>query len=167
MAKPNRMGWRSRQTALILTLIGLATFVTPLIWTDSEILGRTRWSPLDVVSGLYAGTLPIAHGMSREVSAFLVIDFFLGLGVVYFLLCLVAAAIVFLPSTRFVGTAAGIGALVVLKDAQYEYGDLQDAIYGAPSSFVSGHQVHAGTNCMVLLIVLGLLVWIAATKELD
>jgi hypothetical protein len=74
---------------------------------------------------------------------------------------------VFLPSARFVGYAAAIGAALVFADARYRYPDLQDAIYGAPRSFVSGHQVHAGTYCLILLGVLGLLIWIAATKELD
>ena len=167
MAKPTRMGWRRRQMALIVTLIGLATFVTPLISTDSEVLGQTHWSPLQVISSLNAGTLPISQRMPQVLAVDLCIDFLTGVGVVYFLLGLVAAAIVFLPSARFVGAAAVTGAAVVLGDAQFHYHDLQDLLYSAPRSFASGHQVHAETNGLILLGVLGLLVWIAATKELD
>jgi hypothetical protein len=167
MAEPTRMGWRRRQMALIATLAGLATFVIPSVWTDSEILGRTRWSPLQVILAVQAGTLPVDHRTPQVTAVFLGIDFFMGVGVVYCLLGLVAAAIVFLPSARFVGTAASIGAAVVLGEAQFEYQDLQEAIYGAPRSFASGHQVHAGADCLILLGVLGMLIWIAATKELD
>lgn len=163
---PAKMGWHRRKMALIVTLIGLATLVTPLVETDSEVLGRTRWSPLQVVLALHAGTLPIAHRMSRELAVSLAIDFLIGVGIVYFLLSLIAAAIAFLPSARFIGSAAAFGAAVVLGDGQFDYPDLQDAIYGEPSSF-AGHQVHAGTNGLILLGVLGLVVWIAASKELD
>jgi hypothetical protein len=166
-ANPIRMGKQRRKMALLVTLIGLATFVTPLVWTDSEILGRTRWSPLGVISALFAGTLPIGHPMSRELALSLSIDFLMGVGVIYVLLGLVAAAILFLPSARFIGTAAAAGAAVVFGNARFRYPDLQDAIYGEPSSFVSGHEVHAGTNCVILLSVFGLLIWITATKELE
>ncbi|MGA2349047.1 MAG: hypothetical protein ABSF70_01325 [Terracidiphilus sp.] len=105
--------------------------------------------------------------MPPVLAAHLSVDFLFGVGVVYLLLGLIAAALVILPSARFVGAAATVSAAVVLADAQFRFSDLQDALYGAPRSFVSGHQVHAGTNSLILLGVLGLLVWIAATKEMD
>lgn len=161
-----RMGWRRRRMALIVTLLALATFVVPLVETDTEVLGRTRWSALQVILALHAGRLPIRHEMPHGLM-FLGIDALLGFGTVYFLLSLIAAAIVFLPSTRFVGFASIIGAAVVFGDAKYGYSDFQGAIYGAPPAFSSGHQVHAGIFCLILLGLLGLLAFIAATKQLD
>ncbi len=151
---------------MIVTLIGLATFVTPFVATDSEILGRSRWSPLQVILAVHAGTLPILHSLSPGLLV-LGIDMFFGLGAVYFLLTLITAAIVFFPSARLVGASAAVGGAVVWGDAKYGYSDFQEAIYGAPRAFASGHQVHAGTLCLILLGVLGLLVFIAATKQLD
>jgi hypothetical protein len=149
-----------------VTLIGLATFVTPFVATDSEILGRTRWSPLQVILALHAGALPILHSLSAGPVS-ISIDMFFGIGAVYFLLTLITVAIVFFPSARFVGSSAAIGGAVVWGDAKYRYFDFQDAIYGAPRAYASGHQVHAGTHCLILLGVLGLLVFIAATKQLE
>jgi hypothetical protein len=105
--------------------------------------------------------------MPRELAAYLGVDFLIGIGVVYLLLGLVTAAILFLPSTRFIGSTSATGAAWVWGEARFRYQDLQDAIYGAPSSFISGQQVHAGTICLILLGVLLLLIWIAATRALD
>jgi hypothetical protein len=163
---PDKMGWQRRRMALIVTLIGLATFVTPFVATDSEILGRTRWSPLQVILALHAGALPILHSLSAGPVS-ISIDMFFGIGAVYFLLTLITVAIVLFPSARFVGSSAAIGGAVVWGDAKYRYFDFQDAIYGAPRAYASGHQVHAGTHCLILLGVFGLLVFIAATKQLE
>jgi hypothetical protein len=171
MSKPTELGARRRRMAMILTLIGLATFVNPLVSTDSEILGRTRWSPLQVVSAIRAGTLPVVsqlHQMSRgELGVNLSIDFLSGFGVVYLLLGLIAAAIVFFPSTRFIGGTSALTAAMLLGIVRSHYEDLQDVLYGAPSSFVSGHQVHAGILCSILLGVQLLLGFIVATKQID
>jgi len=166
------MGWRRRRMALTVTLIGLATFFTPLVDTDSEVLGRTHWSPLQVVLAIHAGALPLGHAMLRDAMlrgqwVELGIDMFLGVGIVYFLLSLIAGAVVIFPSARFVGIAAGTGAAVTLGELRWEYFDFQEAIYGAPTAFVSGHRVHAGVNCLILLGMLVLLLFIAATKQLD
>jgi len=161
------MGRQRRKAALIVTGLGLATFVSPLIWTDSEILGQTRWSPLQIVLALHAGTLPIAARPPRELAVSLGIDFLFGFGLVYLLLAIVAAAIVFLPSVRFIAGAAGTGAAIVLADAKFEFPDFQQMLYGMPSAFASDHQVHAVSLFVILLGVEVLLLWIAATKQLD
>lgn len=161
-----RMGWRRRRMALIVTLLGLATFVFPLVETDTQVLGRTRWSALQVILELHAGRLPIRPEIYPD-HIFLGIDALLGFGTVYFLLSLIAVAIVFLPSTRLVGFASAIGAAAILGDAQYRYFDFHDAIYGASPAFSSGHQVHARTFSLILLGLLGLLAFIAGTKQLD
>jgi hypothetical protein len=166
---PTRMGWRRRRMALIVTLIGLATFVNPLVETDSEILGRTRWSALQVIFALQAGRLPIRHMMSGGLT-FLGIDALFGFGAAYLLLSLIAAAIVFSPSARLVSGASVAGAFfanVVYRRARFGFSDFQDAIYGAPPAFTSGHQAHVGTLCLILFGVFGLLVFIAVTEQLD
>jgi len=164
---PGGMSRRRRLMALMVTLMGLATFVTPLVQTDSEVLGRTRWSPLQVALAVHAGTLPGDHLLLQPEIAFRSIEALLGLGIVYCLLSLVVAAIGVFPSARFVGSASAIGVAVILGEWRFRYADLQDSIYGASSSFVSGHHVHAGILCLVLLGVQLLLGFIAATKQLD
>jgi hypothetical protein len=163
-----RMGRRRRRMALVVTLSGLITFVRPLVSTDSKVLGRTDWSPLQILVALQAGTLPVQpYSSPREKVAFLGLDLLLGCGAVYFLLVVIAAAILAWPATRFVGFAAALGAVMMLETVRFEYPDLQDAIYGAPPAFVSGHRVHAGALGLILLGALVLLVYIAAHKGLD
>ena len=176
-ALPTGMGSRRRRMALTVALIGLATFFAPLVETDSEVLGQVRWSPFQVILAIHAGTLPLSHAISRTgllsdeaVRSDLVslgIDALLGVGMVYFLLTLIAGATVIFPSARFVGSAAALGAAWTWGELKWEYPDFQSAIYGAPPAFASGNQVHAGVNCLFLLAALGALLFIAATKQLD
>src|SRR6185437_8417610 len=106
-ADPDKMGRRRRIFALIVTLYGLATFVTPFIATDTKILGHTRWSPLQIILALRAGTLPVSHSPYSGPVSF-VIDLLLGIAVAYFFLIVIAAGILFFPSTRFIGSSATI-----------------------------------------------------------
>lgn len=165
---PNRMGSRRRQMALIVTLIGLATFVTPLMEIDSEVLGRTRWSPLQVIVALHAGGLPIHRPVATDhIFVLLGPEMLFGFGG-YFLLTLIAAAIVFSPSARFVGSSSALGAALTLGNGpRWAYFPFQEVIYGTTGAFADGHQVHAGIFCLVLLGVFGLLGFIAVTKQLD
>ncbi len=163
---PTQMGPRRRRMALLITLIGLATFVTPLIGTDPGDSGRTRWSPLQILLALHAGELPAHHTIPAD-RMFLGIDAFLGLGVVYILLGVIALAIMLSPSARFIASVAATGAAITLGSSRHGYFDLQETIYGSPGVFASGHQIHAGTNCLILVGVLGLLGFIAVTKQLD
>ncbi len=153
--------------ALFVTMIGLATFVSPLVETGSEVHEQTRWSPMQIILAIHAGALPLDHRMVRNDQLLsLGIDALFGVATVYLILILIAAMVAISPSERIVGSLAAGGAAMTLGEARWRYFDFQDAIYGAPSAF-AGHQVHAGINCMVLLGVLLLLVFIVATRALD
>jgi hypothetical protein len=160
------LGRRRRMMVLIVALIGLASFASPLIRTDSPVLDRVRWSPLEIASEVYEGALPVrSDPQSRAV--FLAVDVILGFGAVYLLLLLIGVAAVLFPREGLVGTAAALGGIAILCDGRrVRYYDLQDFIYGESYAF-AGHAVHAGALALVLLGVLGLLLWISATKALD
>ncbi len=163
-----RMGATRRRMALMTALIGLATFVMPWVSTDTKVLGRTHWSPLQVLIALHAHRLPVQPQPSKVAySVFMGVYLVLGLGTAYLILIVIAAGMLISPSARFVGSAAALGAAATVSNIWWRYPDLQNAIYGAPSPFASGHHVYAGGNDLILLLALGALMWIAAAKELD
>lgn len=169
--EPRRLGPRRRQMALIVILMGLATFVTPLISTDSPVLGRTQWSPLEIAEGLSTGKLPIVRYATsnpayRRVELTLALS--LGFGSIYLFLIGIAAAILFFPSPKFVGYSAGSAAAFILGELQfYDSSSLQMTLYGVPSVSSSDGRTHIGVFYMTLLTLCGLLALIAAWKELD
>lgn len=165
-ADSEKLSPRRRKMALFVALLGLSTFVSPMITTDTEILGHTRWSPLQIVLGLHAGRLPLPRWAPLS-PVDLAIDVLFGLGTAYVLLTVVALAIAFFPFARFILYTASIGAAAILADGRNRFSDLQDLTYGVPAAFVSGHEVHGRTISLFLLGVLALIIWIAATKQLD
>jgi hypothetical protein len=158
---------------LIITMIGFASFVSPFVRTDSAVLGRTQWSPLQIVIELHKGTLPVCSSdafsacddpRSRFVDECL--DAVLGCGAAYALLCAIAAAALLFPRANFIVLVAALGIIPVCGEAKSRYADLQGLIYGAPFPF-AGRYVHAGVLCLILAGVFGLLIWIAVTQALD
>jgi hypothetical protein len=157
------MGRQRRRVTLVVTLLGLFTFVMRLISTDPKVLGHTLWSPLQVVIAILSGRLPL---QPVQPVGLLGVDALLGCGIVYLLLIAIAVAILVFPSGKFVGTAAALGGAMLLGSLQFQYPDLQDAIYGAPRAFASGH-VNGGVFTLTLLGVLALLLWVATSSGLD
>lgn len=174
--KPSRPGWlgrRRRTMVLVLSAIGLATFFSPLIKTDSSVAGRTRWSPMQIAPPVMQGTLPVCSDSGftvcddpRTRDVFLVLDTVLGCASAYALLLVIAAAALLFPRADFVGTAAALGIVALYAEARSHYMDLRDFIRAA-SPNTAGYRVYAGTLDLVLVAVLGLLIWIAVTKALD
>lgn len=165
-ADSEKLSPRRRKMALFVALLGLSTFASPMITTDSAIIGRTRWSPLQIILAVHAGTLPLPHWVPLS-PANVAIDTFFGLGPVYVLLALITLAILFIPSPRLILSTAGIAAIGVLGEGRNRFRDLQELTYGTLPDFVSGHEVHGRTISLFLLGVLALIIWIAATKQLD
>jgi hypothetical protein len=163
--RSGKLGRRRRGMVLIVTLIGLASFASPLIRTESPVLGRTRWSPLAVAVGVCEGALPFRSDPQSRV-VLLGIDAVLGLTVAYPLLLAIGLAALVFPRAGFVGMAAALGAVALLSEGRLRYYDLQGFLYGEPWASAA-HAVHAGTLVLVLLGVFGLLLWISATKALD
>ena len=138
-----RLGRRRRWMALIVSSIGLATFFSPLIRTDSPILGRTQWSPLQIVLELHKGTLPV-KGYLEPKSVFLTVDALFGCAPMYAMLLVILAAALLLPRVEVIALCAGMAGAAAYGEAKWGYSDLQDVLYGAPDAFVSGNRVHAG-----------------------
>jgi uncharacterized membrane protein YdjX (TVP38/TMEM64 family) len=159
---PARMRRRRRQMTLVVALIGLASFVTPLVQAE-PISGRMRWSPYQILVALHAGKLPIHQPVP---AASLWIDVLMAFGPAYVLLIAIVVAAVFLPSARFVVASAAIAGGSLVGSLRFQGRELREAIYGAPGAF-TGHQVHVGTYCLVLLAVMAMLIYVGSTKELD
>jgi hypothetical protein len=159
------LGRRRRRMVLIVTFIGLASFASPLIKTDSPVLDRGRWSPLEVAIGVHNGSLPV-HRELQGSGVELGLDQIFGCAPAYILLLAIAGAALVFPRADLVGVAAVLGALAAAEDGRLRYTDLQDFIYGEPYAF-AGHAVYAGALELVLLGVFGLLLWISVTKALD
>ncbi len=160
---PGMMGWPRRRLELIVTLLGLLTFAMRLVSTDPKVLGQTFWSPLQVVTGILSGRLPL---QPVQPAGLLSIDLLFGSGIVYLFLIAIAVAILFFPSVKFVGISAAVCCAVMVANVQFQYPDLQEAIFGAPRAFASGH-VNGGVFALTLLGVLALLLWVATSSGLD
>jgi hypothetical protein len=50
-----------RAWCAFLLLLGLSTLWAPSISLEREVLGRTQWSPLQILSGIHSGRLPVTH----------------------------------------------------------------------------------------------------------
>jgi hypothetical protein len=166
-AEPVRLGGHRRQMALVVVLIGLGTFFAPLIRTDSAILGRTRWSQLDIMLAHRAGGLPIAHQTPGELDSSSGIAFLVATGLAFGAFGLIAVSAALFPSVRVVRFASGLGAVFVITSFQDRAGDYREVFYGDFTRFHTGPEVHTVAFCAIQLGACGLLGWIAATKELD
>jgi hypothetical protein len=165
ISRSGGLGRRRRRMVLVVTFIGLASFASPLIRTDSPVLDRGRWSPLEVAIGVHNGTLPV-HREFQWSGVELGLDLIFGCATSYILLVAIGAATVLFPRADFVGAAAVLGALAAAEDGRLRYADLQDFIYGESYAFAR-NAVHAGALELVLLAVFGLLLWISVTQALD
>jgi len=159
------LGRRRRYMVLIVSMIGLSSFLSPLIRADSEVLGRTRWSPLLIVIELHNGSLPDCRGnysslcdVPRTKLVFMTLDATLGFGTAYAVLLAIVLAALLFPRAELIGAAGVIGAGMVLKDGQYGFDDLQDFL---------GHHAHGGALELGIVGILLLLIWISVTKALD
>ena len=153
------MGRRRRRVAMAFTLLALGTLVTPLIGTTPKVLGQSHWSPLQLVTAMTSGTLPLQHVPAPQLN--IAIEVLLGPGIVYLLLIAMAVALLVFPSARFVQVGAVAGCVTLYFDLKYHYAALQEAIFGAPRAFASGHVNGAafdltlgGLMVMVFLIAL-------------
>lgn len=150
--------------AMAFTLLALGTFLTPLIGTTPKVLGQSHWSPLQVLTAMISGILPLQRVLAPQVD--FTIDVLLGPGIVYLILIAIAVVLLVFPSEKFVGLGAAAGCLTLYFDLKYHYTALQEAIFGAPSSFALGH-VNGAVFTLTLggLLVMLLLIAIAKDEE--
>jgi hypothetical protein len=56
------LGARRRQLASLVIVVGFRTFFIPLVTIDPPVLGRTRWSALNIAAEIYRRNLPVPEG---------------------------------------------------------------------------------------------------------
>jgi len=83
-AKP--LGGPRKRFALAVIALGIVTFVLPIVNVDPSVLNRAQWSPVQILSAVYVGVLPVAKGHFDEVlfeAALLYLLMIAALGAVY------------------------------------------------------------------------------------
>lgn len=168
---PPTLGARTRSMALLMSVLGLATFAVPLINTSVPVLGRTQWSPLLVIIELLSGALPAATNLPPSafhyVYELVLIDTVLFGAMFAYAALLVILISALRQATRFViGTAAVLGMLAALLEMR-GYADFQLALLGGTPEQHGGAHVVGSTWCLVLFAVMGLVLLIVTVKELE
>lgn len=168
---PKCLGARTRSMTILLTFVGLATFVVPLVGTNPAVMGQERWSAWQIVMGIFADNLPAGvlltpTGLHDVLWLAFVNTMLFGTLFEYAMLVVVLVN-VFGKARRFmIGAAAALGLLAALIEMR-GYSDIQLAILGGPPAAVGGQQVHAMTLGVVLFAVMVLLLVIATWTELE
>jgi hypothetical protein len=171
---------RRRLMVLVVAFLGLLTFVSPLIKTNPAVLGQTRWSPMQIATGLREGALPV-YRLPGSGPVGVQVDAVLGFWAIYILLLAIVMADLLLPRSQFVVIAAGLGLGAALGSIRVGFSNLERTIYGPYSSplgsthpaFVAGNLVFYGDGVnawafvLILLGLFGLLIWIAKVEALD
>jgi hypothetical protein len=168
---PKTLGPRSRQMAVLLTLVGLATFVVPLITSVPSVMGRTDWSPWEMFMGVTGNTLPAAviltaQGMHDVRWLILADTALLGALFDYSLLAAALISVMGHASRKVIGSAGALGVLATLVEMR-QFADFQLAIFGGTPASLGGQHVDAMTWAVVMLVVMALLLVVAVLKEFD
>jgi hypothetical protein len=165
------LGSRSRPMTILLSLVGLVTFVVPLIGTNPTVMGQARWSPWQIVSGMMSGNLPAAVLLSaqglRDLRWLALVNTMLFGGIfVYIALATVLVVALGKGQRLIVGAAAALGMVAALIEMR-GYTDMQLAILGGSPASVGGQQVQGMTLCVLMFAIMVLLLAIASWKEID
>jgi len=161
--RPVRLGSLARSLAVVATLLGLATFPLQLITTAAPVLGEMRWSPLELVTGILAGALPL--GAMGHLTLWVSLAAF-GFVFVYLALVGILVAVVVRPSSRFVLITALLAGSVITEDSFLRFDSFQRALCGSDSMAACGQTIHAGLWSAMLLSVMGVLIAIAALETI-
>ena len=152
--------------ALLVALVGLTTFVVPLIGTDPPVLGQVYWSPLAIVQQTQLGVLPLSASTATVTAADLVLryeDLLFGFLFAYGMLAAAFLAIVMGASVRLIRWTAGLCLAATLADLAFGHVAYQSALCAGGD----GLQVHAGAESAILAGVTVLLLVITSLEELD
>ena len=168
---PPTLGQRTRSMTLVMSALGLATFVVPLVTTSVPVLGRTQWSALTVLEGLISGSLPAGVYLSAQdfhaLYKLIFLDTFLfGAMFIYAALAIILVSALRTGTRLVIVFAGALGALAALLEMR-GYADFQLALFGQTPQALGGAHVGGFTWCLVLLVVTGLIVAIATIKELE
>lgn len=168
---PSTLGKRTRPMAVLVALIGLATFFVPLVVTSTPVMGLTHWSPWQIVIEMFRGNLPAAvlltaNGMGAIRWLAFVNAILFGSLFVYAMLAGVMVVALGKAQRFILGGLAGAGMLAALVELR-GFSDFQLAILGGLPATVGGQQVEAMPLGLVWFCVLVLILVIAAWKELE
>jgi len=117
--------------ALLVALVGLTTFVVPLIGTDPPVLGQLYWSPLAIAQQTQLGVLPLSASSATVTAADLVLryeDLLFGFLFAYGMLAAAFLAIVIGASVRAIRWTAGLCLAATLADVAFGHVAYQSAL---------------------------------------
>ena len=168
---PPTLGQRTRSMTMVMSALGLATFVVPLVTTSVPVLGRTQWSTLTVLEGLIDGSLPAgvylsAHDFHALYKLIFLDSFLFGTMFIYAALAIILVSALRTGTRLVIGFAAALAALAALLEMR-GYPDFQLSLFGQTPQAMGGIHVAGFTWCLVLLVVSGLILAIATIKELE
>ena len=154
------LGQRRKLLALLIVVSGLLTFFLPLITTEPSVLGRTAWSPWDILWGVYKGDL--LPNRSDVFSLPLMAP------LIYVLLLIALAALLQSRSPDVLARIAAIGCCCIWL-WRGDRISFEEMFYGHFSyqHFSLIRRVGFGTLTITLLGVMGLLLLLAMDKNLD
>ena len=168
---PKRLGARSRQLTLIMVMVGLCSFVAPLIVTEPPVSGRTYWSPYEIFMGVTGNSLPAAVILNAEGTRelhwlMLANTSIFGAGFAYAMLAAILMSLMSHASRRVVACASAMGLVATLNEMR-GFQDYQLAIFGGLPGSVGGQYVHGWTWSVVMFGVMALVLVISFFRELD
>jgi hypothetical protein len=168
---PSTLGARTRQMTMLLALVGLATFFVPLVMTSSPVMGQSRWSPWQIVTGMLRGDLPAAVLLTNQglgaIRWLTLANTMLFGGLFIYIVLAGVLVVAFGKAQRIIlGALAGLGLVSTLIEMR-GFSDFQLAILGGPPSTVDGQRVSAMALGYVWFGALALIIMIAALKDLE
>ena len=138
---------KSRTSAIVLISIGLLSFFEPLIDTMPPVMGRSQWSPLDIVRQSHRGNL---HGSAGNLVV-PGISFWLP----YLLMIFAFVCLWFFPSQKVLAWTGVIGAIVTSLTFRFGDMDLERIFYGRCCT-LSSRVNHVGLISVFLVIMIAL-----------
>lgn len=160
------LGQSRRLLVAAVIAIASVTFFIPMIRTDVPVANENHWSPLAVVQGMYAGTLPRPTWCETcgEPAIRTLLALPLDVSLSYAALVLASLALLFPERPGLLGGIAFIGAADLLVGE----GRFRQISEGFAESFgLSAKQVHSGVLTTILLGSMVLLFYISITPSLD
>ena len=138
---------KSRTSAIVLISIGLLSFFEPLIATMPPVMGRSQWSPLDIVRQSHRGNL---HGSAGNLVV-PGISFWLP----YLLMIFAFVCLWFFPSQKVLAWTGVIGAIVTSLTFRFGDMDLERIFYGR-CCLLPGPVKHFALASVLLVVMITL-----------
>jgi hypothetical protein len=127
--QPETLGARRKFWALTVVAVGLLTFFLPLITTDTVVLGKTKWSVMNLMSEVCSGELPPPSGLAVGPGY---LAFLLTLAAPYLLLLYsgIAVLLSFDSLPRRLSVVGCFGVFVAAEIWQWDKGSFEQTFFG-------------------------------------